>query len=241
MNPFTTVPKFIEGYIETKRYTSLIPEMNELRRQGRLADEKELIRKGQKRWVEGVADKLKMSFEVSGMENFPTEEPFMIYSNHQGYADIAAICWICKDHCQMGFVAKEEWRKVRTLQEAISYTRSIFLERGGGREAVKSINDAKDVLGMGFNLTVFPEGTRSQGHEMGEFKQGAFKFAEKGNVPILPVTIDGSYKFFEEQGTWQPSNIKITVHPLVHIEKMAKHEQKEAAIEIERTIQSALV
>ena len=94
---------------------------------------------------------------------------------------------------------------------------------------------------MGFNLTVFPEGTRSQGHEMGEFKQGAFKFAEKGNVPILPVTIDGSYKFFEEQGTWQPCNIKITVHPLVHIEKMAKHEQKEAAIEIERTIQSALV
>ena len=89
-------------------------------------------------------------------------------------------------------------------------------------------------------MVIFPEGTRSQRHEMGEFKAGAFKFAEKGKVPILPITVDGGYKLFEEKKTWQPAHVKITVHPLVHIEQMSKHEQKEAALQIEQTIRSAL-
>jgi len=93
---------------------------------------------------------------------------------------------------------------------------------------------------MGFNLLIFPEGTRSKGPEMGEFKAGAFKFAEKAKVPILPVTIDGSYRFFEEKGTWQPAHVKLTAHPLVHIEQMDKEAQKEAAKQIEATVKSAL-
>ena len=75
---------------------------------------------------------------------------------------------------------------------------------------------------------------------MAEFKGGAFKFAEKAKVPILPVTLDGGYKLLEEKGTYQPAHVKITVHPLVHIEEMDKHQQKEAAAEIEATIRSAL-
>ena len=55
-----------------------------------------------------------------------------------------------------------------------------------------------------------------------------------------PATIDGSYKLFEEKGSYQPCHIKITVHPLVHIEEMDKHEQKEAQAAIEATIRSAL-
>ena len=44
----------------------------------------------------------------------------------------------------------------------------------------------------------------------------------------------------EKDGSWKPAHIKITAHPLVHIEKMDKHEQKEAQAAIEATIRSAL-
>ncbi len=43
-------------------------------------------------------------------------------------------------------------------------------------------------------MVVFPEGTRSKGEQIGEFKAGSFKLATKSKVPIVPVTIDGSYK-----------------------------------------------
>jgi 1-acyl-sn-glycerol-3-phosphate acyltransferase len=240
MNPFTTGFRFLLGYMAAKQYTSLAPQIKELRDEGRFEEERELIRSGQKRFVEAVSDRLKITYEVMGEEYIPEKGPFMIYSNHQGFADIPAILWIMKDRDQLGFVAKDEWRKYRILRDAIEYTRSIFLVRDNPKEAIRSLSEAKKLTAMGFNLVVFPEGTRSQKHEMGEFKPGAFKFAEKSKVPILPVTVDGSYRLFEEKGTYQPCHIKVTVHPLVHIEEMDKQQQKEAAKQIEETIRSAL-
>ena len=242
MNIFTTAPKFLQGYFETRKFVKLVPEIRRLREEEKYEEERELIWAGQKRWVENVAEKLKVTVEVSGKENLPpkSEGPFMLYSNHQGFADIIATLWIMKDRGQMGYVAKEEWRKYSILRDAVEYTRSIFLQRDNPREAVRALSVAKDYAEKGFNLCVFPEGTRSQGPEMGKFKAGAFKFAEKAGLPILPVTIDGSYKLFEEKGSYQPCNIKVTIHPLVHIEAMNKEDQKEAARLIEKAIRSAL-
>lgn len=240
MNPFTSIPKLLSFYFCTKGYGRNIPEIKRLREAGDIEAEKEVIRKGQKEFIEKAAPKLGLTFEVIGEENIPAEGTYMVYANHQSYADILAMIYLFKDRRQMGYVAKEEWRKIKVLYNAIEYTRSIFLIRGDGREAIKSIREAVELLRQGFALVIFPEGTRSQRHEMNAFKAGAFKFAEKGKVPILPVTLDGGYKLYEEKKTWQPAHIRITVHPLVHIEEMSKQEQKEAASQIEATIRSAL-
>ena len=145
-----------------------------------------------------------------------------------------------KDRYPMSYVAKDEWRKYGTLRDVIELSRSIYLVRNNPKEAIRALSEAKDLLDQGFPLLIFPEGTRSKRHEMGEFKAGAFKFAEKAKVPILPVTVDGGYHFFEELGTYQPAHIKVTIHPLVHIEDMDKHEQKEAQANIEKMIRGAL-
>lgn len=240
MNPFTTLPRLLAVYNGARGYLRRIPEIERLRAEGRIEDEQEYIRIGQKEFIEKTAPKIGLSFEVSGEENIPDKGPFMVYANHQSYADILAMIYLFRDHCQMGYVAKEEWRKVSPLARAILYTRSVFLVRGNAREAVKVLKEVTDLLALGFNFVIFPEGTRSKCSEMGEFKAGAFKFAEKGKVPILPVTLDGGYHLLEEKGTYQPTTMRITVHPLVHIEEMDKHQQKAAAEEIEATIRSAL-
>lgn len=242
MNIIKTGPKFIQGYLETIRFVSLKGELRKLREAGDIEGEKALINFGQKRWVENISKKYKITYDMTGEENIPApaDGPFMIYSNHQGFADIPATLWIMKDHGMLGYVAKEEWRKYGILRDVVESTRSIFLVRNNPKEAVRALSEAKKILSEGFNMIIFPEGTRSKGHEMGEFKAGAFKFAEKAKVPILPVTIDGSYKLFEELGSYQPCNIKITIHPLVHIENMDREQQHEAAKQIEATIRGAL-
>ncbi len=240
MNPFTTIPKLLSVFWGARRYNSHIPEFLKLREAGDIEGEQELIRKGQKEFIETVAPKINLSFTVNGEENIPESGAFMVYSNHQSFADVLAMIYLFRDHCQMGYVAKDEWRKVKTLAQAILYTRSVFLIRGNSREAVKVIKEVADLLAQGYNFVIFPEGTRSQCHEMAPFKAGAFKFAEKGKVPILPVTVDGGYHLLEETGSYQPTHMTITVHPLVHIEEMDKHQQKQAALDIENTIRSAL-
>ena len=240
MNPFTTIPRAITVLLAAHNYNRNIPEIEKLRAAGDIEGEKECIRLGQKKFIETIAPKINLTFDVTGEENIPETNGFMVYSNHQSLADIFALIYLFRDRCQMGYVAKEEWRKYKIIANAILYTRSVFLTRGDSREAIKTIKEATELLKQGFNLVIFPEGTRSKSHEMAEFKGGAFKFAEKAKVPILPVTLDGGYKLLEEKGTYQPAHVKITVHPLVHIEEMDKHQQKEAAAEIEATIRSAL-
>ena len=240
MNILKTGPKFIQGFFQTRKLISHKAEILELRDKGDIEAEKDAIRKAQKEWVEGLSKKFKFTYEVTGWENIPDTAPFMVYSNHQSYADIAATLWIMKDRYPMSYVAKEEWHKYSILRDVIELSRSIFLVRNNPKEAIRALSEAKDLLDQGFPLLIFPEGTRSQRHEMGEFKAGAFKFAEKAKVPILPVTIDGGYHFFEELGSYQPAHIKVTIHPLVHIEDMDKHEQKEAQANIEKMIKGAL-
>jgi 1-acyl-sn-glycerol-3-phosphate acyltransferase len=241
LNPFTAVPKLLSFYFAANSYSKYIPEIKRLREAGDIEGEKEAIRRGQKAVIERMAPKLGLTFEVTGEENIPANDmTYMVYSNHQSFADVLAMIWLFKDRRQMGYVAKEEWRKYKVLYNAIEYTRSVFLKRGDSREAVKSLKQVTELLKLGFALVIFPEGTRSQCHEMGEFKAGAFKFAEKAKVPILPVTLDGGYHFFEELGTYQPAHIKVTIHPLVHIEDMDKHAQKEAQANIEKMIRGAL-
>ena len=240
MNILKTGPKFIQGFLLTRKLISYKPGILELRELGKVEEEKEAIRKAEKEWVEGLTKRYGFTYEVTGWENIPDAAPFMIYSNHQGFADIAASLWIMKDRYPVSYVAKEEWRKYKTLRDVIELSDSIFLIRDNPKEAYRALSEAKTRLDKGIPLLIFPEGTRSRGHRMGDFKPGAFKFAEKAGVPILPVTIDGSYHFFEEIGSYQPAHMKITIHPLMHIEEMDKQAQKAAQKEIEQTIRSAL-
>jgi len=42
------------------------------------------------------------------------------------------------------------------------------------------------------SVLFFPEGTRSETGEVGEFQNGAFKLAIKEKVPVLPILISGT-------------------------------------------------
>ncbi len=240
MNLFKTVPAALAVASEIKKYNANIPKFEELRSKGMDEEERALLLECTTKFGDSLSKRLHVNYEVIGEENIPDNGPLMIYANHQSFADILAIFTVFRKF-QIGFVAKDEWRSWKALAKAIEYTRSIFLIRGGGRQALAALSQAEDYLRRGFSLTIFPEGTRSQKSEMGEFKHGAFKFAQKGNVPILPVSLDGGYKLFEIDNSYHKDvTIRIKVHPLVHIEEMSKAEQKEAFAQIEKTIRDGV-
>lgn len=240
MNLFKTVPALLAVASEIKKYNAHIPKFEELRSKGMDEEERALVLECTTKFGDSLSKRLRINYEVIGEENIPDKGPLMIYANHQSFADILAIFTVFRKF-QIGFVAKDEWRSWKALAKAIEYTRSIFLIRGGGRQALEALSQAEDYLERGFSLTIFPEGTRSKKSEMGEFKHGAFKFAQKGNVPILPVSLDGGYKLFEIDNSYHKDiTIRIKVHPLVHIEEMSKAEQKEAFVQIEKAIRDGV-
>ena len=101
------------------------------------------------------------------------------------------------------------------------------MDRENPREALKAINQGAENLRSGYSMVIFPEGTRSKSHNIGEFKKGSLKMAIKAKVPIVPITIDGSYKIFEEHNGWlRKGEIKLTVGKPLYLDKLTSEEQK---------------
>jgi len=70
---------------------------------------------------------------------------------------------------------------------------------------------AKAALDSGISLIAFAEGSRTRDGHVREFKKGIFNLAQKFGVPIVPMSIVGSYEFFQT-GNWMLYPGKITVY-----------------------------
>ena len=60
-----------------------------------------------------------------------------------------------------------------------------FIQRKNPKDALRSLSKGAEHLKSGYNLAIFPEGTRSKGPEMSPFKAGSFKLATMAKATRL--------------------------------------------------------
>ncbi len=223
-------------FFEADKYAASIDAARE---SGDIEEEKRLIYEVEKTWSRMIIDRFKMNINIIGRENLPEKGPVVFISNHQGYADIIAIFHLAP--FQMSFISKEENKKVPKLGKWIQRSRGMFIERGDSRASLRTIRQGVEYLNQGFSLCIFPEGTRSRGAGAGEFKAGSFKLAAKAGVPIVPLTIDGSYRFFEEKSRpVKGTSFDVTVHPAIDCGALSREELRALPSKVEDIIKSAL-
>ena len=132
-----------------------------------------------------------ISIEVIGQENYSPDQHYLVISNHAGMADIPLLLGTMK--LDLRFMAKEELGKIPLFGRALRQAGYVMIRRGQNRDALNSLSAAAEVLKQGYSLHIFPEGTRSVSGELLPFKRGAFRVAQKGGAPVLPITIIGSH------------------------------------------------
>ena len=62
------------------------------------------------------------------------------------------------------------------------------------------------------------------------------KLATKPGVPIVPISLNGSYKMFEEKGYLKGAQIDIIVHEPIETKDITRQEEKELAERVEKII-----
>ncbi len=176
--------------------------------------------------------------KIIGIENLPKTNNICLVSNHQGTMDIPLIIgYIPKT---VGFVAKKELAKIPIMKIWLGAMGCVLIDRTNARSSIKTIQRAINKIQRGHSMVIFPEGTRSRSNKIGKFKPGSFKFAMGANTFLVPLTIDGTYKIMEETGIFTPSNVTLTIHPAIEINKISPAEKKKLHELVENTVRSGL-
>ncbi len=161
---------------------------------------------------------------VTGLENLPDHNRIIYIGNHQAYADIPFM--MATLPTTVGFIAKKELRSIPILGIWMRAIHCIFIDRSNFRQAMRDIEAGIAEAANGYPKVIFPEGTRSKSSVMAAFKPGSILLAAKSGLTIVPVTIDGTYKTFEEKGAVSPCSLSLTIHPYIDTDDMSEDDKK---------------
>ena len=158
-----------------------------------------------------------MRVTVIGRENVDPRQSYVIVSNHQSQFDIFVLYgWLDID---FKWVMKQELRKVPVIGIACERLGHIYVDRSNREAALASINAAKQRIVDGTSVLFFPEGTRSRDKRMRPFKKGAFRMALDLQLPILPITIQGTREILpSDTMDLYPGRATMIIHPPIAVD-----------------------
>lgn len=111
----------------------------------------------------------------------------MVLMNHQSLLDIIVIEYI--HGRDLAWVAKKEISDLFFFGHIIKAPRMISVDRENKAGIIHLLKETKDRLDKGRPIAMFPEGTRSDGKSMGEFKPGAKIIANKYGLKVQPIIL----------------------------------------------------
>lgn len=189
-------------------------------------------------WCRIVLKGIGVKLTVEGAERIPRDGPVVFYPNHQGDLDILlAVAVIPR---QVGFIAKKQAAWIPLLNLWMLAMGCVFIDRGNIAQGIKAIAKGTQRVKDGRAMCVFPEGTRSRGPRMLPFRNGAFRLAIRAEAAVVPVTIDGAYKVWEEHHQIRPAAVRVVFHEPIQTLGLDSQERKALPEKVRAAIASAL-
>lgn len=131
--------------------------------------------------------------EVIGAENIDPGRSYVVVANHLSVFDIMAC--VLAVPLPIRFLAKKELFKIPVLAQGMRTVGIIEVDREARGAVHADVNrQSKELIARGRSLIIYAEGTRPRNGVMKAFKKGAFTMAIAAQLPILPLSIHGSYE-----------------------------------------------
>lgn len=174
-------------------------------------------------WAQFIIRILLLPVKVEGRENLVKGQSYVFVANHQGAFDIFLIYGFLSRNFK--WMMKRQLRQMPFVGKACESAHHIFVDKRGASKIRETYDRARQTLQGGMSLVVFPEGARSFTGHMGVFKRGAFMLADDIELPVVPLTINGSFDIMPRTRdmkwvVWHP--LRLTIHkPILPVGKGA--------------------
>lgn len=172
-------------------------------------------------WAQFIVRILLLPVKVEGRENLVKGQSYVFVANHQGAFDIFLIYGFLSRNFK--WMMKRQLRQMPFVGKACESAHHIFVDKRGASKIRETYDRARQTLQGGMSLVVFPEGARSFTGHMGVFKRGAFMLADDIELPVVPLTINGSFDIMPRTRdmkwvVWHP--LRLTIHkPILPVGK----------------------
>ena len=157
-----------------------------------------LLDAGQRALYGGIFD-----VDTTGKAFVPQNRNFLVIANHASHLDMGLVKVVLGEQGKrLVALAARDYFFDTSLKRAYfeNFTNLIPMERHGSLR--ESLRMAGEALNQGFNLLIFPEGTRSPSGELAEFKPTLGYLALTFNVDVLPLYLHGTYDALPRGGVW---------------------------------------
>ncbi len=124
---------------------------------------------------------------------YPTDPAYIFMPNHASFIDMFVMGAIMRD--KFTAVMAEEQMKYPFWNTILNRFRVVLIRRGDRDAAIASMKVAEERIQHGYQVGVMPEGTRTTTGQLGPLKKGGFHMALHTGAPILPIGIEGSFRF----------------------------------------------
>ena len=137
------------------------------------------------------------------VERSPAIRPntgYAIVSNHQSMFDIVLIGGLLFTNFPKYVAKKELGRWLPSISLNLRWGGNAIIDRGDRAAAVAEITDmAETAQRRNVSVAIFPEGTRSRDGRLQKFRRAGSQalLAGAGQLPVVPVAVDGAWKLLE--------------------------------------------
>lgn len=133
------------------------------------------------------------SVTIEGSENIDPDQSYVVVANHLSTLDIM-VCFLAIP-LPIRYLAKKELFRIPLLAQGMRSVGIIEVDRQARSAIHSSVNrQAKELIQHKRSLIIYAEGTRPRDGVMKPFKKGAFTMAIASQLPILPLSIHGTYE-----------------------------------------------
>ena len=178
-----------------------------------------------------------IQFHVTGLENLPTDQPYVVLAKHQSQWETYFLMYLL---CPVSIICKKELIKLPFFGYCLSQLKPIPIDRENPKQALRDIQTLglerlqKDKM----PVLIFPEGTRTEIGAKGKYARGGAALAIKADVPIICISHNAGY--FWPSGQFHKTPGLIEVHISAPINPEGKT-ARELTLQAEEWIESHIV
>jgi len=155
--------------------------------------------------------------KVEGRENLEPGHSYVFVANHQGAFDIFLVYAFL--HRNIKWMMKYQLLRIPFVGYACKKSHQILVDKRGPSKVRKTYVAAEQTLKSGMSVMLFPEGARTFTGHMGKFRKGAFALADELQLPVVPLTINGSFNVMPRMRDWhwvEWHPLSLTIHQPIY-------------------------